>query len=359
MRGGWWATRRPAIQLPPRTGAVRLAEPIYNWERREKLLEIARRLDELAALAAVRVEQAERAAAARRAAHAALLAEARERIRSFDPLSSRPDPRSLEALYELALRERTAESPGTASDASWDWPSLSDYWHYLIHPSQMDSDLQTYQQIALGTSALALGGAGGLAAAGLSGLTVGAAAAAATPLVVTELADTAVEEAASQIAGVPIILPFGVVDVVQDTAKLGVKKLAQEGLEEVAESVASKATRSGDTAGAASSIPKTYDRPSGFRKGVREEVWESAKGPDGKVLDPVTGTEIISEQPWDLGHRPGFEFRKHQRSAMERAIDRKRFLDEHNDPSHYRSEPPVSNRSHAGEDNTDGYFGYE
>ncbi len=106
---------------------MRLAEPIYNWERREKLLEIARRLDELAALAAARVEQAERAAAARRAAHAALLAEAQERIRSFDPLSSRPDPSSLEALYELAARERLAAAPAVASDASWDWPSLSDY----------------------------------------------------------------------------------------------------------------------------------------------------------------------------------------------------------------------------------------
>ncbi len=87
---------------------MRLAEPIYNWERREKLLEIARRLDELAALSAARVQRAERAAAARRAAHAAILAEAQERIRCFDPLSSRPDPRSLEALHELAPRERMA-----------------------------------------------------------------------------------------------------------------------------------------------------------------------------------------------------------------------------------------------------------
>ncbi len=86
---------------------------------------------------------------------------------------------------------------------------------------------------------------------------------------VTELADTAVEEAASQIAGVPIILPFGVVDVFQDLGKLGVKKLAQEGVEEVTESVASKATRAGDAAGAAaapsSNVGKAVDVLAGAR----------------------------------------------------------------------------------------------
>jgi predicted ribonuclease toxin of YeeF-YezG toxin-antitoxin module len=57
-----------------------------------------------------------------------------------------------------------------------------------------------------------------------------------------------------------------------------------------------------------------------------------------------------------MGHKPGFEFRKHQRSAIERKISRKQFLDEHNNPDHYRPELPSSNRGHAGEDMSKDYF---
>ncbi|KNH21016.1 type IV secretion protein Rhs [Priestia megaterium] len=63
------------------------------------------------------------------------------------------------------------------------------------------------------------------------------------------------------------------------------------------------------------------------------------------------------EEPWDMGHKPGYEFRKHQKSAQERGISRKQFLDEHNNPDHYRPELPSTNRSHKGEDLTDNYFG--
>ena len=31
-------------------------------------------------------------------------------------------------------------------------------------------------------------------------------------------------------------------------------------------------------------ISKTYERPSGYRKGVRDKVWENAKDKNGKVL---------------------------------------------------------------------------
>ena len=58
-----------------------------------------------------------------------------------------------------------------------------------------------------------------------------------------------------------------------------------------------------------------------------------------------------------MGHKPGYEFRKHRASAQERGIDRKQFLDEHNDSSHYRPELPSSNRSHSCEDMTDLYLG--
>ncbi|MED4351064.1 HNH/ENDO VII family nuclease, partial [Schinkia azotoformans] len=100
-----------------------------------------------------------------------------------------------------------------------------------------------------------------------------------------------------------------------------------------------------------------YRRPSKFRKGVRDKAWDYAKGSDGKVRDPLTKKVMNKEKPWDMGHKPGYEFRKHQISAAEREISRKQFLDEHNNPEHYRPELPSSNRSHVGEDPSDSYFG--
>ncbi|MEI2417236.1 PAAR-like domain-containing protein [Orrella sp. JC864] len=96
-----------------------------------------------------------------------------------------------------------------------------------------------------------------------------------------------------------------------------------------------------------------------FRKGVRDKVWdaEAKKSKDGVVRDPVTQKRMNKDEPWDMGHKPGYEHRKHVDSAKRRGIDRKQFLDEYNDPSHYRPELPRSNRSHQGELKTDDYFG--
>lgn len=96
-------------------------------------------------------------------------------------------------------------------------------------------------------------------------------------------------------------------------------------------------------------IKDPYRRPSGFRKGVRKKVWEDAKKKgNGKVYSP-DGIEIKETDKWDMGHRPGYEFRKHQESARRRGISRKQFLDEYNNPDHYRPETPSFNRSHKGE----------
>ena len=102
----------------------------------------------------------------------------------------------------------------------------------------------------------------------------------------------------------------------------------------------------------------TYDRPSGYRKGVRDQVWEQAEkdSPDGIVRDPVTGEKMSKDDPWDMGHKPGYEFTKHQESAQRRGLTRKEFLDEHNNPEHYRPELPSSNRSHKGESKTENYY---
>lgn len=42
---------------------------------------------------------------------------------------------------------------------------------------------------------------------------------------------------------------------------------------------------------------------------------------------------------------------------MELGTPRKQFLDENNNPGHYRPELPLTNGNHKGEDLTDDYFG--
>ena len=100
-----------------------------------------------------------------------------------------------------------------------------------------------------------------------------------------------------------------------------------------------------------------YSRPTGFRAGMRDEVWEKAKDTHGRVRDPVTGRYMSKDKSWDMGHKPGYEFSKHQKSAEERGISREEFLDEYYNIDHYRPELPSSNRSHKGEDRTSTYFG--
>lgn len=100
-----------------------------------------------------------------------------------------------------------------------------------------------------------------------------------------------------------------------------------------------------------------YSRPTGWRAGMRDTVWDNAKDAHGRVRDPLTGRLMSKDQPWDMGHKPGYEFYKHQESAIQRGIDRKAFLDEYYNPNHYRPELPSSNRSHRAEDVTSRYFG--
>ena len=63
------------------------------------------------------------------------------------------------------------------------------------------------------------------------------------------------------------------------------------------------------------------------------------------------------DKPWDMGHKPGYEFWKHQESAQQRGITREQFVDEHNNPDNYRPELSSTNRSRQLEDKTDAYFG--
>jgi hypothetical protein len=102
-----------------------------------------------------------------------------------------------------------------------------------------------------------------------------------------------------------------------------------------------------------------YRRPSGYRAGVEDTVWNTAvrESPDGLVRDPLTGTVMSRSDPWQMGHRPRYEFADHQLSAAQRGASRDQFLTEHNNPAHYRPELKQSNVSHRGEDRTSGYLG--
>jgi RHS repeat-associated protein len=101
-----------------------------------------------------------------------------------------------------------------------------------------------------------------------------------------------------------------------------------------------------------------YKQRPGFQTGFRDDVHAMNINPrSGRVHDPLTGRFIGRNQNFDLGHRPGFEYRKHVVSATKRGISRELFRREYNNPSHYRPELPSSNRSHVMEDMTRAYFG--
>ena len=83
-----------------------------------------------------------------------------------------------------------------------------------------------------------------------------------------------------------------------------------------------------------------------------QEVWDNAKGPDGKVRDPNTGEELTwdkskpREGQWDMGHIPGKEYQKLHKDYMDGKITKEEFMKECQNPKNYRPEKPSSNRSH-------------
>lgn len=95
---------------------------------------------------------------------------------------------------------------------------------------------------------------------------------------------------------------------------------------------------------------RLYKRPSHWRKDVRKKTWEAAKkeSPNGVIRDPGEGRKVIEETDrWQMGHKPGREFWKHQRDAADRGLGRKDFLDEFFTPEDFRPELPETNWSHS------------
>lgn len=129
------------------------------------------------------------------------------------------------------------------------------------------------------------------------------------------------------------------------------KEVEAEAEVKVEEKVAAESEGVSESGSKADTKPYTNSRPS-FRKGVVEEVWENAKGPDGLVRDPNTG-EVINWTPgesrkgvWDMGHIPEAKYSEMHEAYMNGELTTKEFVDWYNDPANYRPELPSNNRSH-------------
>ena len=143
-------------------------------------------------------------------------------------------------------------------------------------------------------------------------------------------------------------------EVTQTVAAAGAAAAAGKGLKGANAAKNTKLKKKNGLADAGSKTntkPYTNSRPS-FRKGVVEEVWENAKGPDGLVRDPNTG-EVINWTPgesrkgvWDMGHIPEAKYSEMHEAYMNGELTTKEFVDWYNDPANYRPELPSKNRSH-------------
>ena len=106
-----------------------------------------------------------------------------------------------------------------------------------------------------------------------------------------------------------------------------------------------------------------YERPAWKNKTI-EDVWSSAQDADARVYDRQSKQEITWDrskprgEQWQMGHKPGYEFSKHQQSAAERGIEIKQFREEYNTSAHVEPELPKSNMSHKGEAPKGIYYGF-
>ena len=106
-----------------------------------------------------------------------------------------------------------------------------------------------------------------------------------------------------------------------------------------------------------------YERPS-WRAKTIDDTWNNAKNSEGKVIDRQSQSEITWDktkprgEQWHMGHKEGYEFAKHQRSAAQRGIGVDKFRKEYNHAAHVEPELPKSNLSHKGEAPKDVYYGF-
>lgn len=104
---------------------------------------------------------------------------------------------------------------------------------------------------------------------------------------------------------------------------------------------------------------KPYSDPKNrpkYEDGQVENVWENAKQKDGNVYDPNTGELLEWDKDksragqWDMGHKPGQEYRKLHQDYMDGKISKEEFLAEYRNPDNYQPEAVSANRSHKYEE---------
>lgn len=78
----------------------------------------------------------------------------------------------------------------------------------------------------------------------------------------------------------------------------------------------------------------------------RNEMWVKDKHGDWVT---VRRTNPDRKRSWDMGHKPGHEYRDLHRDYMDGKISKKEFLEQYRDPRNYRVEDAGRNRSHLDE----------
>jgi hypothetical protein len=104
--------------------------------------------------------------------------------------------------------------------------------------------------------------------------------------------------------------------------------------------------------------PSLKTRPK-HKQEVIEDVWNAHKNNNGQVVDP--GRNVLTWKPgqkrngesWQMGHLPGYEYRKLKKLLDDGHITYSQFLKAFNDPSLYRPESRSYNSSHLGEASDD------
>ncbi|UIY32775.1 GH-E family nuclease (plasmid) [Neorhizobium galegae] len=89
-----------------------------------------------------------------------------------------------------------------------------------------------------------------------------------------------------------------------------------------------------------------------YADGQVDDVWEAAKDENGDVYDPNTGEKLEWDKSkprsgqWDMGHKPGHEYRTLHRDYVEGRLSKDEFLRQYRDPNNYQPESINGNRSH-------------
>ncbi len=84
-----------------------------------------------------------------------------------------------------------------------------------------------------------------------------------------------------------------------------------------------------------------------IRVSTRQAILNNAERlPNGDFVDPNTGEPIPKDGPYDIGHKPDYEWWKTQAKARVEGWTRRQVIEYENNPAHYQIEDPSSNRSH-------------